>query len=242
MSKKVTHGMNVDCRKHLDQSTQAAIKSIMKESFAGIDVEKLYSHFFENPQHKRRDARLFYAKEQLVGYCLITLEEDKTTKKDLMGASAAFLPEYRQGDQTALFSIRQSFLYWIRKPWKTIYYASTVLSPAMYRVMAKSATIYPSFRTTPSKEILNLLNAVKKENYPEETGCENPFVVYSGRHSNYSQEELERLHASNKPEIKFFIENNPRFNEGYALLAIMPTNLYHLIKTMTRFTINRFKK
>ncbi|MDK2124323.1 hypothetical protein [Parachitinimonas caeni] len=223
----------------LSEPYQQALKAIIDCCFSGIDAAAYLQKYFLADDCFARRLRLFFSGEKLVGYCLLTFRyqavqwpgQNQPKPLTLIGASAGFYPEFRHGNQTVQFSIWQTILYKLAHPQQAVYYADTMLSPAMYRVMAKSvAEVYPRRNTPVPPEIKAILRVLQ----PDQPANACNFVLPVGRRSDYSAEDLARFAASDKEEIRFFCETNPNFAEGNALLAIMPIHLRQIAATLWR--------
>lgn len=204
------------------------LKLIFASCFKGISSDEYYLKYFADSKAFKRVLRLYYADERIVGYCLLTFE--RSNKKVLIRASAGFYPKFRQGGNTLSFSIQQAFKYWLTHPWQQIYYADTMLSPAMYRAIAKRVAIaYPSKPFLDAgQSLFALFNASGIESNYTKTSC----LVKTGRSSNYSAQELDAFFSSDKPEITFYCKANPDFASGIALFVIIPVNLKQLVLTL----------
>ena len=129
--------------KWLDNPLKEALIKLIATSFNGVDAELYFSKYFDANDEFSRKLRLYFYQEEVVGYCLITFTDNE--QDILIRASAAFYPQYRKGGSTFSFSMKQSFLYWLKNPLKNTYYADTMLRPAMYRAIAnKAAIVWPS--------------------------------------------------------------------------------------------------
>ena len=149
----------------------------------------------------------------------------------LFAPRPAFLPQYRQGGNTFNFSLIESFKAWLKHPWKKFYYADTMLSPAMYRAIAKnSGIIYPHPEILSPKILFSQFNPYGIMNDENGLRC----LVKVDRNTNYSEQDLLSLKTSSKPEIKYYCQLNPKFNEGIALFVIIPVNLKQVYKTLVK--------
>lgn len=216
-------------RQWLSSFQRKALSEIINVSFANIDAVEYLAKYFDSPVPYQRKLRLYLHNEQIVGYCLLTFTDmsDCTVIK----ASAAFLPQYRKGGNTFLFSIQEGFKSWLKRPWRKHYYADTMLSPAMYRAIAKNtAIIWPHFVHQAPKELFDRFN-------PDgQSSNENPLrcLVLVDRTSNYSQQELKMLRSSDKPEIQYYCQINPHFDKGVALFVIVPVNLRQFVQSLIK--------
>lgn len=229
-------------RDWLDVALSRQLQAIISNCFSGIDSGAYLNKYFLRDDCFMRRLRLFYCGEQLVGYCLLTFARHQVAAAGrrgktliLMGASAGFLPDYRNGNHTLKFSLQQAIYYKLRHPLQTVYFADTMLSPAMYRVMAKAVgIIYPHPGKATPPDVIQLLQHLQPDS-------QSPgHVMYVGRKSDYSRADLQRFAASDKAEIRFYLQTNPQFAEGYALLTVIPVSLWQMLLTgLRRLQIQR---
>ena len=236
MANDISHYRDFDhTQQWSDDATALALQALMKQCFSGISPADYFRKYFLSDDYFKRALRIFYAPNEsgtadtVVGYCLITFKKQRIGRKrvTLLGASAGFLPDYRSGNNTVPFSIRQALGYWVQHPWETIYYADTMLSPAMYRVMAKNmATIYPHPDHTTPPAVIELWRQLN----PKPENPQRPFVLKTGRYADYSEDDLKRFKASEKPEIAFYLRENPNFFKGNAIITVIPINARQMLK------------
>lgn len=216
-------------RRWLSESESQAIVEIIKLSFSNISPEAYMQKYFTAPDAFQRKLRLYYEGTKLVGYCLLTFcDEDGTV---VIRASASFYPEYRKGGNTFQFSMLETFKFWLLHPWRKIYYADTMLSPAMYRAIAKNTGIvWPHPDHSASAELFDRFNPKGEVSSEADLRC----LVSAGRAINYSDCELKDFKASQKQEIRYYCRLNPDFNQGMALFVIIPVNIKQIIKTLLK--------
>ncbi len=213
-------------RQWLSDPERAAISEIIKFSFSNISPDAYLAKYFDDKGAFQRKLRLYFDGVKLVGYCLLTFSDESRTI--VIRASAAFFPEYRQGSNTFKFSLSEIFKCWLHRPWRKIYYADTMLSPAMYRAIAKNIGIIWPHPNHPVPD-----NIFEKFNSNGEVSSEVGLrcLVPVGRASNYSARELEGFKSSDKLEIQYYLSLNPDFNNGVALFVIIPIHFRQFIKT-----------
>lgn len=221
----------------LNNSEKQALLKLITASFTGVDAEQYFTKYFSGSDAFTRKLRLYYHQDKVVGYCLITFSNSK--QEVLIRASAAFYPEYRKGGNTFTFSMRQAFLYWLQHPQQNIYYADTMLSPAMYRAMAKKAAIvWPSENIQPqAKALFEQFNSHGQVSELLNLRC----LLDVGRRTNYSEQEISSFRSSDKTEINFYCQANPDFNKGSALFVIMPITLKQFVLTAVQL-VNPFAR
>ena len=243
-AKRFTKIVNLSqSKKWLDVELKEKLLPLIEDSFAGISGEDYLQKYFFNENAFERKLRMYFNHEDLVGYCLLTFSKINVNKKNIVciGASAAFYRKYRHGSNTISFSVNEAVKYWLLHPWLSVCYADTMLSPAMYRAVAKEvAYIYPC----PDREIpVNLLALVEKlkdtfsmrQSDQLAMQIDSPFICFVGRKTNYSQSEIQLFRADKKPEIHYYCQVNPNFDQGNALIAVVPVNLRQMFEMLIKW-------
>lgn len=87
---------------------------IINISFSNVNSADYLAKYFDSNEPYQRKLRLYLDNDKVVGYCLLTFT--KISSSTVIKASAAFLPEYRKGGNTFLFSLKESFKSWLKKP------------------------------------------------------------------------------------------------------------------------------
>ncbi len=232
--------------KHRDLSYQKGIldtpylnqlKRVIATSFSNVEVEHYFALYFERGESTKRRLRLFLSGGDIVGYCLLTFDD---SNKDvcIVGASAAFLPAFRGKNSTFRFSLIEVLKRYIRNPRRKLLYADTMLSPAMFRAMAKNiAEVYPN-SLSPNSAIATLYNTINSSGLVSSyNGLRCLKVV--GRKTNYSEAEIKRFRESSKTEIALYCSVNPDFDKGTALVVIIPISLTQFILTLKKILLSR---
>ncbi|WKE66221.1 hypothetical protein PVT67_02950 [Gallaecimonas kandeliae] len=222
----------------LSPGLQAQLVRVIAASFGGVDARAYLTKYFLADGPFARTLRLYFAEGSCVGYCLLTFTRRELGGKSLVviGASAAFLPEYRKGGRTLGFSLTRAFGYWLRHPFERLYYADTMLSPAMYRAIVKHTAIaYPSPHSPePDAATAGLFETFNPD------GRISPHykalcLVDTGRFTAYDETALNALKSSAKPEIACYCRLNPDFHSGVALFVIIPVSMKQLLRSAWKF-------
>ena len=219
----------------LNDAHKQALLQLIAASFNDVDAEYYFNKYFVANDVFARKLRLYFAQNEVVGYCLINFSQ--SGKNVLIRASAAFYPQYRKGGNTFMYSMKQAFICWLKSPRQNIYYADTMLSPAMYRAMAKKlAIIWPN--ANGKEQAKQLFEQFNKDGFDSPV-LKVPCLVTAGRASNYSAQEVANFKTSDKEEINFYCQLNPEFAKGTALFVIIPVTLKQFfltgIKLLTPF-------
>ncbi|MEJ6476017.1 hypothetical protein [Pseudoalteromonas piscicida] len=216
----------------LEETQLIQLKRVIEASFADVDVEHYFTLYFESGEKVTRRLRLFLSDEKVVGYCLLTFD-DSRSDFCLVGASAAFLPSFRGKNSTFLFSLTEVLKRYLRYPWRKLLYADTMLSPAMFRAMAKNiAQVYPSDAHQHNQlvQLYELINPSGRVSIYNGLRC----LKVVGRRTNYSQEEVESFRNSRKNEIAHYCRVNPDFDKGVALVVVIPITLQQFFLTFKK--------
>ncbi|PHV09765.1 hypothetical protein [Chitinimonas sp. BJB300] len=224
--------------KWIDDALITELLLLIGDSFAGISSKAYLQKYFLQQNAFERKLRLYFDKEKLVGYCLLTFSKINLDQKQIVciGASAAFYPAYRHGSNTVRFSVSESLKYWLLHPWQHVCYADTMLSPAMYRAIAKQvAIIYPQAKRAIPADFLALVGKLKHsfsidKTVQEGVQNESSFICHVGRRTNYSQSEIDSFRSNEKPEIQYYCQINPNFDQGNALITVIPVNIQQLFE------------
>lgn len=213
----------------LDEPLIKQIKAVIAASFNGVDADTYYQTYFDDAAISQRRLRLYFDKNTVVGYCLLTFR-DVSKRQVVIGASAAFLAHHRGNNNTFAFSIVEAIKHYAKRPWRHHVYADTMLSPAMFRAVAKNiAIVYPS-QTGFNPKVASLYEKLNPEGIIS-AGNNMRCLRKVGRHVSYSAAEISQFRASQKPEIALYCQVNPNFHQGVALVTIIPISVRQLMST-----------
>ncbi|TMN42724.1 hypothetical protein CWC03_05935 [Pseudoalteromonas sp. S2755] len=221
----------------LDTPYLNQLKRVIATSFSNVEVEHYFTQYFEKGESTKRRLRLFLSGGDIVGYCLLTFD-DSNNDVCIVGASAAFLPDFRGKNSTFRFSLIEVLKRYIRNPRRKLLYADTMLSPAMFRAMAKNiAEVYPN-NLSQNSAIATLYDTINPSGLVSSyNGLRCLKVV--GRKTNYSEAEIVRFRESSKTEIALYCNVNPDFDKGTALVVIIPISLTQFILTLKKILSSR---
>lgn len=224
----------------LDESLVMQIKAVIAASFNGVDADTYYQTYFDDIAISKRRLRLYFANNTVVGYCLLTFK-DVSKRQVVIGASAAFLAHHRGNNNTFAFSIVEAIKHYAKRPWRYHVYADTMLSPAMFRAMAKNiAMVYPN-QAGFNPKIASLYEELNPEGIIS-AGNNMRCLRKVERHVNYSSAEISQFRASQKPEVALYCLLNPHFDQGVALVTVIPISLRQLLLTFKKWLLNKIHK
>ncbi|MGF1727698.1 hypothetical protein [Photobacterium nomapromontoriensis] len=225
----------------LSEGQEQQLLPLIARCFKGVSPDIYYEKYFLQPDAFERKLKLIYCDNELVGYCLLTFKRLVLNGQStiIVGASAGFLPEQRHGNQTVMFSIVEAAKCYLKHPKTAIYYADTMISPAMYRVMAKLvAEIYPNPERRISPESAPILQYLQQTAMVREDHW-HPHLCFVNRYVNYTSDDIERLTNSEKLDIQYYLSINPKFTEGYGIVTVIPVNIKNIFGTMMNYLRQR---
>jgi hypothetical protein len=145
-------------------------------------------------------------------------------------AVAAIAPEYRHGNRTALFGLREAARLRLRHPWRPAYLLTPILHPSSYTALARfSRRLYPSPRR-PRTPALDRFVVALADLVDQFGPAEGPLL----RERRISVRDAP---VFDTPYARFYLAANPRFGEGYGLLVLVPLAISDLLAFAARRTL-----
>jgi hypothetical protein len=177
---------------------------------------------------------LYYgADDELAGFSSLRIERVFAggRTRAVMCSFVYFRPGYRGGASAFFFGFRHALLFRLHEPRTPLDYLTRSSSPAVYRLLASTASrVYPSpERTTPSA-VEELVRVVSTRRHYVTVG-ENPWVV---RSAAIPRDAARLVRIQDDPRVRYYTEINPRFAEGQALLTLMPVDAANVAGTLLR--------
>lgn len=206
----------------LTAELQQQIQSVLAQCFAGQSITHYFAYEFLSAHSQQRRLQCFWHQQQLVGFCLITWQRRKIAGRNVhtLGACAAFLPEFRHGNRTLQFSLNQAIKFKLRHPFTPLYYADIMLSPAMYRAMAKAIPLlYPKPTLATPPTVIQLLRHLNPNH------SQDPHLTQSELRGEFSASQMHEFRTSDKADIQYYLARNPNFAAGSGLWVVIPVGL-----------------
>lgn len=201
--------------------------------FDGID-EKKFAEYVVNSKAIRNRINVFKDdKGEPVGYHAIHVFEKQFHGSILFAvfrAESGLFREYRKKSSTLPFFLKEAFRYKLLHPFRKMYFLGTFVHPAIYYLAAKySHEIYPNRNSETPSDILQFMCALAEDFGVSVVHENNPLVRKVGWKVRDSREDFEYWLHSDKPDVKFFIKNNPGYPDGHGLLTLAPLTAMNLL-------------
>ncbi|MFL0181630.1 hypothetical protein [Mycobacterium sp. SMC-15] len=191
----------------------------------------------------RNDARvaLFYGtKRELAGFSYVGIEriEHAGRQYAVFCASVYCRLGYRGGVQASRFGLREALRFKFREPNTPLAYLTRCASPAVYRLIASTMPrVYPSLLHQTPDDVEALIRKLSVRRNYRSVG-EDPWIV---RSVATPQNPSRLSHIQRDAQVRFFIELNPRFADGLALLTWTPLDAANIAGGLCQLARNQFR-
>jgi len=157
----------------------------------------------------------------------------------IMRGEGGFLEEYRHHHSSQRLILKEVVLLRIRHPFAPLYTLSCFISPVMYYVAVKDCyRLYPNRRLTTPERIFTIMQQLSEEFQLAEMDERYPYMRNVGWVVRYSAEKMASLSRTANKDIRFFLEQNPRYHEGYGLLTMMPVTTLNVVLSAINFLLS----
>jgi hypothetical protein len=186
-----------------------------------------------------------YKDEQLAGFATAGAYPRKVNGKKVVILRSAFgiLDEYKNGK----FPLHSLFFKYIRYKFThlftPVYVAGFMANPLMYAMICKyTLRCYPNRRqlTPPDKLLLfkdDLLSSMRLKR--KEVA---PFVLKIHFQVKFREKDISRIEQSQDPDVKYYLSLNPRYQEQYGVLVLVPVTLPNICYTVLRYSWRSVQK
>ena len=189
--------------------------NIYSETLHGYTPEAFDDLIFGTP--RVRLALFYSARDELAGFAFAAIDriEHAGRTHAVMGGGGFFRSHYRGGPLASLFILGQGIRARLREPHIPLAYLTRATTPAAYRRLAWAMpTIYPSRRRQTPVDVETLVRTLSPRRHYVQVS-DSPWVVRSAAPHDPSR--LQRL--DHDPDVRFYLELNPRFAQGESLLV-----------------------
>lgn len=198
--------------------------------------EQAYLHFFTRITDKRHfynRVEIFEDDGQDVGYtyCYARKICIDSGKEFIVGrGEVGIQPNYRGNNTFMSSAIRHGLAYYAENSWRghERYYFGEILNPISYHIVCKHArVIYPRPESEASEEVVQLYRKLIEE-------CKvNPVSSWTSAHEiskvQSSKADVEAMQKSTSPHIKFFLEKNLNYSQGFGMPVLVRSGAFDLI-------------
>jgi len=185
---------------------------------------------------------LFYgARDEFAGCCYARIDrvEHAGRMHAVLSAGVLFRPGYHAGASGALFLLRQVLRAKLRDPRTPLAYMTRCTTPAVYRRLAKTMPrVYPSRNHEPPDDVEALVRVFSARWGYVPVG-ESAWIVQATGipHDTTGLRRLEH-----DPDVQWYLERNPRFDEGESLVVWTRAELPDIVVGFARALRGRLSR
>lgn len=179
-----------------------------------------------------------YKEQQLAGFATSAAYPRKVNGKKVVILRSAFgiLDEYKNG-KFPLHSLFYKYMrYKFTHLFTPVYVAGFMANPLMYAMICKyTLRCYPNRQqmNPPEKLLLfkdDLLASMRLKR--KEVA---PFVLKIHFQVKFREKDIQRFEESQDPDVKYYLSINPRYQEQYGVLVLVPVTLPNMAYTYFRY-------
>lgn len=180
---------------------------------------------------------LFYGEEgALVGFCSAAIQrvEHEGRRHAVYSALLFIDTRYKGVSETRSFTLRDAMRFRLREPWTPLYCMGVIMTPASYRRFAITMPrIYPS-RHAPVPEAARALVRKTARLRGLDFVDEERWLVRGMGAPRHPERLRDARTLKDDPDARFFLTENPRFDDGVAMLVWIPLDLKNLGGALAR--------
>ena len=212
---------------------------IYSESMGGLTAEAFYQDIFGSDETR---IALFHGRgEELAGFAFTRIDRVEVEGEPCAAftGGVSFRLEYKGGGlATARFGLAQALRFKLREPRVPLAFVTRASSPAAYRILP---TTMPEVFPHPERQTPPLIDRrvrafATRRGY--RTAGKNPWVVSSAAVPRTPEKFRSR---ENDQFARFFLEQNPAYATGTALLVWTRLNLSDIVRGAARVAYLRLR-
>lgn len=168
-------------------------------------------------------------------------------EKELNGRTTAIfriqagsLREYRGNNASTRILLNSIFRYWVKHPLRPFYYLGILIHPTSYMLCAKYGTVVWPHREQPLPPAIAAFMLELVQMFGTKApDPQNPLIVSYGLSTRETEAERNYWRTCDKPDARFFVEQNPGYSKGDGLLTLVPLSGGHLARGAWRMISDR---
>lgn len=179
---------------------------------------------------------------QAVGYCAVHLFQRRAAGREVkvLRGQAGLLKDYRGRNSNMPFLAGCMLRYWLRSPWRPMYFLGAMIHPSSFIQMHKyAAGMWPSPERGMEQPLARLAAELCGSFGMAAPAAERPFVVKLGILTRDSQTDRQFWLQHPRPAARYFVEHNPDYHEGHGLLAMAELSPAAILNGVWRYLRDR---
>jgi CRP-like cAMP-binding protein len=201
-----------------------ALYDVHSRIFDGVERDAFAGYVVDSPAEQTRIQVHRDEGGRIVGYFAFHSFRRQVRGRAavILRAESGMLREYRGGSSTLRFGFGEGMRHVAQNPRVPMYYLGCLVHPTSYHSFCKYLRpVWPSVETPPDAEVRALL-AELGDSFGLERVGEDPLVREVGWKTRDTEAERAFWQRCEKPDVRFYLEQNPGYGEGHGLLTLVP--------------------
>ena len=227
----------------LDQLCEAVFP-IHDQIFSGVDKVTFRRYVLEPPTELTRIFLCRNEAGEVIGYFTFQVyrteidKEGKVRSPYVFRTEVGLLPAYRgrSSINRILFWEVCRFMLGKFRPWRGFpeaYYMATPINPIAYYLVTRDiARIYPRPNQSIPDHIGQIARQLTRSLGLDHAGGVNSLVHKVGWMVRFRPGHPARFSKSTNPAIRYYLQENPRYQEGYGLMWLAPATLKNGVSSL----------
>ncbi|MFN8487404.1 MAG: cyclic nucleotide-binding domain-containing protein [Caldilineaceae bacterium] len=222
-----------------------ALYHVHCQIFDGVDKSSFVKYVVES---KAQQTAIHVHKNtagDIVGYFAFHIFEKALSGKPVavFRGEAGSLREYRGNNANVRIALNYILRYRLAHPQRPLYYLGTLVHPSSYMFCAKyGSVVWPNRHTPLPPAIATFLAEMALVFGLEAVDPQNPLVVQVGWRTRDTEVERNYWRTCDKPDARFFVEQNPGYSEGQGLITLLPLPTSTLVRSAGRIVRDRTQR
>lgn len=201
-----------------------ALHAVHSQIFDGVDRDAFVHYVIDSPADDTKILVHRDAAGELIGY--FAAHQFRRTVRGkpsiILRGETGVLREHRGGASTLRFGFGEAMRIVGRNPGVPVYYLGCLVHPTSYHSLCKYVRpVWPSLEAPPDASLRALL-AELGDSFGLERVGEDPLVREVGWCTRDTEAERAFWRRCDKPDVRFYVQQNPGYGEGHGLLTLVP--------------------
>lgn len=234
-----------DLEEHQRAELSEKLYEIHQTVFAGLDKEAFDRYVINSPAKKTRILLYRNRRKELIGYFGVHRFEKDVDGQPVVifRGEVGLLPGYRQRDANLSFWWTEATRYKLLHPGKHVYFFFVPVNPSFYAMAARyTYKVYPGRHLNIPADALRLMTHLAPQFGLPAVEEGNPMVRKVGWITLATRQEQEFWRSTRNPYVRFYIDANPKFNEGNGLLTLIPVTIVNALLSLFGVGFHALKK
>lgn len=219
--------------------------AVAAQVFDGIGRDEVAAHMVGAPAQRVRVFFFVDAQGRDVGLQCIQLYSHRIQGRwsHVFRSQAAMLPGWRGGSRTVGMGAREYLHAWLRRPWRPVYYCGLMIHPSSYSLFAQwtRGRLWPSPMCPTPPAWLQTLMELGQRFELEQPCADRPLVRSAGFATRESEAEQRYWRQSEKPAVRFYLQQVPHREQGQGLLTLVPLGPWFMAGVAARLLAARWR-